>query len=164
RWHEVPNPNPNGGQTPTCSQVPQATPFNRGEGLVYSKGQIYFATTGDNTVWQYDPLTDTICVRYDAAQDPSMQLTAPDNLAAASNGVIAAEDGGNMELVLLGNNGVASPLLRVTGQDSSEITGPAFDPSGWRLYFSSQTGTSGNGITYEVSGPFVQRRSGNGRC
>ena len=37
----------------------------------------------------------------------------------------------------------------------SEITGPAFDPSGTRLYFSSQRGKNGfNGITYEVTGPF----------
>jgi hypothetical protein len=38
------------------------------------------------------------------------------------------------------------------------VTGPAFDPSGSRLYFSSQRGASGNfatgGVTYEVSGPF----------
>jgi hypothetical protein len=42
----------------------------------------------------------------------------------------------------------------VVGQDRSEITGPAFDPSGTRLYFSSQRGAAGWGITYEVTGPF----------
>lgn len=49
------------------------------------------------------------------------------------------------------------PFLRVTGQSSSEICGPAFSPDGNRLYFSSQRGTSGSssgGITYEVTGPF----------
>ncbi|MFM8409977.1 MAG: translocation protein TolB, partial [Alphaproteobacteria bacterium] len=73
--------------------------------------------------------------------------------------VVVAEDGGNMELVLITPDGGASALLRVTGQDESEIAGPAFDPSGTRLYFSSQRG-DGAGITYEVSGPF--RRGGAG--
>ena len=44
-----------------------------------------------------------------------------------------------------------------TGQSSSEITGPAFNPVGNRLYLSSQRGTSGSssgGITDEITGPF----------
>jgi len=68
--------------------------------------------------------------------------------------LLVAEDGGNMELVLLGPDCVASPLLRVNGQNSSEITGPAFDPTGRRLYLNSQKGTDGDGITYEITGPF----------
>ena len=43
--------------------------------------------------------------------------------------------------------------LRIVGQDESELAGSAFDPSGTRLYFSSQRG-DGSGITYEMSGPF----------
>ena len=45
------------------------------------------------------------------------------------------------------------------GQDESEITGPAFDPSNERLYFSSQRGKAGSasdGVTYEVKGPFIK--------
>ncbi len=46
-------------------------------------------------------------------------------------------------------------MLQVVGQDRSEITGPAFDPSGTRLYFSSQRGgEEGRGLTYEITGPF----------
>ena len=52
--------------------------------------------------------------------------------------------------------GVAAPLLRVVGQDASELAGPAFDPSGRRLYVSSQRG-GGSGITYEITGPFRRR-------
>ena len=60
-----------------------------------------------------------------------------------------------MELVIITPEGEAAPLLRVANQSGSEITGPAFDPSGSRLYFSSQRGGSnGRGITYEVRGPF----------
>ncbi len=70
-----------------------------------------------------------------------------------------AEDGGNMEVCVITPAGVVAPFLRINGQSSSEITGPAFSPDGSRLYFSSQRGTSGNstgsgGITYEVTGPF----------
>jgi uncharacterized protein len=39
------------------------------------------------------------------------------------------------------------------GHEGSEITGPAFDPSGTRLYFSSQRSPT-SGTTYEVTGPF----------
>ena len=50
--------------------------------------------------------------------------------------------------------GTASPLLRVTGQASSEVAGPTLNPARTHLYFSSQRGTSGPGITYEVTGEF----------
>ncbi|MCH7695864.1 MAG: hypothetical protein IIB73_06135, partial [Proteobacteria bacterium] len=45
-------------------------------------------------------------------------------------------------------------ISQIIGQQRSEITGPAFDPSYRRLYFSSQRGTLGRsegGITYEIS-------------
>ncbi len=58
-----------------------------------------------------------------------------------------------MQVVAILPSGELKPLLQVVGADSSEITGPAFDPSGTRLYFSSQRGGT-SGITYEVTGPF----------
>jgi uncharacterized protein len=48
------------------------------------------------------------------------------------------------------------------GDASSEVTGVCFDPSGTRMYFSSQR-AFGLGVTYEVSGPFRRRRSGRAR-
>ena len=71
--------------------------------------------------------------------------------------VLVAEDGGEMRIVAILPNGELKTLMQLEGQDNSEITGPAFDPSGTRLYFSSQRGTSGlgiGGITYEITGPF----------
>jgi hypothetical protein len=62
-----------------------------------------------------------------------------------------------MEICLITPDDVISVFARITGQSSSEISGPAFNPAGNRLYFSSQRGTSGSssaGITYEVTGPF----------
>jgi secreted PhoX family phosphatase len=136
--------------------VAASSPFNGGEGVEYSLGIIYFTTKGDNRVWEYDPHNQLLSVLYDASQDPGRQLTGVDNLASSSGGdLLVAEDGGNMELVIITPEGTASALLRIAGQSSSEITGPAFNPAGTRLYFSSQrAGTNGRGITYEVSGPF----------
>jgi secreted PhoX family phosphatase len=85
-------------------------------------------------------------------------LTGVDNITGTSSGdLFVAEDGGNMEICLITPDDKISTFLRVTGQSSSEITGPAFTPAGNRLYFSSQRGTSGSssgGITYCVTGPF----------
>ena len=68
-----------------------------------------------------------------------------------------AEDGGNMEICLITPAGAVVEFLRIVGHPESEVAGPAFNPDGTRLYFSSQRGTTGRGrggITYEVSGPF----------
>ena len=49
-------------------------------------------------------------------------------------------------------------LVDILGHSNSEITGLAFDPTGTRLYFSSQRGKFGEddtGITYELSGDFT---------
>lgn len=62
-----------------------------------------------------------------------------------------------MEICIITPDDVVATFLRITGQSSSEICGPAFSPDGKRFYFSSQRGTSGSssgGITYEVTGPF----------
>ena len=42
-----------------------------------------------------------------------------------------------MQIVLVRENGETFPVVEVTGVSSSEVTGPTFDPSGTRLYFSS---------------------------
>lgn len=153
-WHVLPDPEAN--STPTRQQIPQATPFDGGEGIVWSRGLIFFTTKGDDRVWAYDPVAQDVCVHYDLAADPGQQLSGVDNIATSRSGdLYVAEDGGNMEIVLLSIEGTASPLLRIEGQDTSEIAGPAFDPTGRRLYFSSQRGGRfGAGITYEIAGPF----------
>ena len=78
-----------------------------------------------------------------------------DNVTITASGdVLVAEDGGDMQLVLLGPSEAVIPVVQVVGQDESEICGPAFSPAFDRLYFSSQTGRSNrdsDGIIYEVS-------------
>jgi hypothetical protein len=155
-WATVPDPD--GNPTNTRSQDVGATKkvFNGGEGVWYTDGNVYFTTKGDNRLWRYTPDTNTLTIVYDdAAPFPSPRhLTGADNVVAtATNRVFVAEDGGNMEIVGVDvSTGATYPIIRydVTG---SEITGPAFSPTGNRLYFSSQRNP---GETFEVTGPWNQ--------
>lgn len=152
-WLPVPDPQYTGEQA-TRYQVPESTSFSGGEGIWYFDSVIYFSTKGDNRVWAYHTETDLLEVLYDG----NGNLSGVDNLTVSCCGdVLVAEDGGNMQIVAIAPNGELKTLVQVEGQDDSEITGPAFDPSGTRLYFSSQRGQSGlsaEGITYEIRGPF----------
>ncbi|MHB1138737.1 MAG: PKD domain-containing protein [Microthrixaceae bacterium] len=145
--------------TNTADRQSTTTPFNGGEGMWAGNGVIYFATKGDRKIWRLVPATNTLTVLHDCALEPS-DLSQVDNLTVhpVSGDVVVAEDGGNMELCVLGpvggTNQVAA-FCRVVGHDSSEVTGPAFSPDGTRLYFSSQRGADGStGVTWEVRGPF----------
>ncbi len=159
RWHRVPNPNPPRFGVSTRKQVPISTPFKGGEGIDYADGHIYFTTKRDDRVWDLDLGSETLSILYDRETDPLKQLAGVDNLLTTPGGdILVAEDQGNMELVLLGPDRIALALLRVENQPTSELTGPAFDLSGKRLYFSSQRGIDGRGITYEVRGPFRSQR------
>ena len=160
-WREVHDRN--GRPKRTRTQVDESTAFNRGEGIWYDDGRVYFVTTGDGKVWAYDPSERQLAVLYDPDRFRDPPLVKPDNITVTPAGeVLVAEDvDDDQELVLVSSDGTASPLLRLSGQSGSEITGPAFDPSGTRLYFSSQLGPDGEseGTTYEISGPFRRRPS-----
>lgn len=153
RWHPVPDYDAQ--STPTRHQVDVATHFDGGEGIAFHDGLIHFTTKGDNRVWRYDTQSQRIDVLYDAATSATPHLSGVDNVTITASGdVLVAEDGGDMQIVLLGPAGIVLPIVQVTGQELSEITGPAFDPQFQRLYFSSQTGPLNldtDGITYEIS-------------
>ena len=160
RWAQVPDPS--GARVPTRRQVPESKVFKGGEGIWFDAGFVYFTTKGDDRVWLYDTSRQVLDVLYDARVLDNPPLTGVDNVVVAPSGdVIVAEDGGDMDLVLITADRVVAPLVKVTGQDESELCGPAFDPSGRRLYFSSQRGPAphGPGVTYEVSGPFRTARA-----
>jgi secreted PhoX family phosphatase len=146
--------------TPT---IARGTPFDGGEGAWSADGRVWFTTKGDNRVWELDVRADpnTIRVVYDDDASPNAPLSGVDNITRSRSGdLFVAEEGGNMELVVIEPTGATFPFLRVLDQSGSEITGPAFNPDGTRLYFSSQRGPSGAGagITYEVRGPFRRHR------
>ncbi|MGH9085881.1 MAG: alkaline phosphatase PhoX [Acidimicrobiales bacterium] len=151
-------PDPSASTATTRTQVPESSAFDGGEGCWYDTGHVYFTTKGDNRVWSHDLTAHTITVLYDAADfGDAAPLTGVDNVVVSSAGdLYVAEDGGNMEINIITPDRVVAPVVRYTDNDESEITGPVFDPSGTRLYFSSQRGPGpgGPGITFEVSGPF----------
>ena len=158
-WQRVPIPTPSPRQPATRHQVPASRAFNGGEGIVWSAGKIFFATKGDNRVYELDLSTSMLRIAYAVATDSIGQLRGVDNVTVSPRGdLVVAEDGGNMELVFVTPEGVGLAFLRVEGQPFSELAGPAFDPSGQRLYFSSQRGPDGRGLTYEVRGPFRSLR------
>ncbi|HEX2314605.1 MAG TPA: alkaline phosphatase PhoX [Thermomonospora sp.] len=157
-WANVPDPD--GSPTPTRDQVANMKIFNGGEGCHYADDRVWITTKGDNRVWQFNLVGNTYELAYDdnLVTTGTAPLTGVDNITGSSFGdLYVAEDGGNMEICMITPDDKISVFLRINGQSSSEICGPAFNPAGNRLYFSSQRGTSGSssgGITYCVTGPF----------
>jgi secreted PhoX family phosphatase len=113
---------------------------------------LIFTTKGDNRVWAYDPGANRLTILYDDDVQVGGVLSGVDNVAVSAPGVIwVAEDGGDMQIVLVREDGSTFAVVQLPDVSGSELTGPAFDPSGRRLYFSSQRNP---GVTYEVTGPW----------
>ena len=157
-WHAIPDSNPSIGQLPLRRQVPEATKFAGGEGIWFHAGLVYFTTKHDNRVWKYDTKNDYLSIFYDDDFFEFAQLTGVDNVTVSQSGdVLVAEDGGDMQIVMISRSRKLAPVVQIVDHNDSEVTGPAFDLSGQRLYFSSQRGARGvheDGVTYEVTGPF----------
>ncbi len=160
-WHPIDDPA--GTSVRTRFQVADRTAFNGGEGIVCVGDLVSFTTKGDNRVWSYNVADQSIRIIYDRDSSANPILGGVDNIIADFAGTyLVAEDGDDMQIVILTAGGELFPLLQLLGQDASEITGPAFSPDGARLYFSSQLGVTGHaadGITYEVTGPFFTTTS-----
>jgi uncharacterized protein len=169
-WRELANPTPTPAETPTRQQVPEMTKFNGGEGIWHDGGVLYFTTKGDRRVWAYNAGSGVLEVIFDHAAAPDSSLDAVDNITVSAAGeIFVCEDGGNMEIGLITPEREVSPFLRFTGpahpvegEFKSEVCGVIFDPSGTRLYCTSQrahpqsASAPGPGAVYEISGPFKQ--------
>src|SRR5919107_2919436 len=169
-WRKVPNPTPSPAETPTRQQVPGMTPFDGGEGIWHDGGVLYFTTKGDKRLWAYDARTGILEVVFDHSLAPDASLDAVDNVTVSAAGeIFVCEDGGNMEIGLITPEREVSPFLRFTGpahpvegEFKSEVCGVVFDPSGTRMYCTSQrahpqsASAPGPGAVYEISGPFRQ--------
>lgn len=155
----VPIPEPDEPQK-HARRPPGTAAFDGGEGVWFDAGHVYFTTKGDNRVWDLDVSAQRLAVLYDAqVLGSDAPLTGVDNLVVSRSGdIFVAEDSGNMEIVVITTDREVAPVVRVKGHSGSEITGPAFSPDGSRLYFSSQRGADGRGVTYEVAGPFRTSR------
>ena len=163
---------------PSTYKPPGSTSFVRGEGIWYHDRIVYWVASTSSQIYAYDTTTDT----QELLHDPTVvgsQMNDADNLcvhpstgdlyitedAPQSTGIdillITAPDGDGRRTV--------SPVVRAAaGQHAgSEFTGPVFDPSGTRFYFSSQRMASPNdpanavaGVVYEISGPFDRDLAG----
>lgn len=170
-WVEIPDPTCSGGVA--CRRQVTATGFAGGEGCFYDDGKVFLDTKLDDRIWVYDVATETISVLYDAADFAEPPLTGVDHLIVqpGSGNLLVAEDGGNMQAVMIDRTtfavfpiaqvvdplsvGLAAPEPFDVAPTVSEISGLAFNPAGDRLYFNSQRGYVG-GVTYEVSGPWLE--------
>jgi secreted PhoX family phosphatase len=133
----------------------QTSVFRGGEGCWFDGGVVYFTTKRDNRVWALTCLTGRLEVLYEASRYPGAPLLGVDNVTVSrGKELFVCEDGDDMQLCLLSPDRKVSPFLQVVGHGGSEVAGAAFSPDGRRLYLSSQRGTDGRGITYEVTGPF----------
>ncbi len=172
-WTPLPNPTPADPETGTRGQVPGSTAFDRGEGIWYDAGIVYVATTNDDTVHAYDIASRTISILYRRADTPDSPLQGVDNVTVSRSGdVFVCEDSYDndpdaMDVCMITREGEVARFAKLTGPEhflpdiaESEITGVCFDPSGQRMYFSSQR-AAGFGAVYEVSGPFRLDRPGD---
>ena len=159
-WVRVPDPS--GTPVLVRDQVPALMAFDGGEGIDTLGDSVWFTTKGDDRVWLYDLASGRVSLRFQGGG--ASMLSGVDNLWVddASAALLVAEDGDDMQLVAIRPDNTLLEVVRILGQDHSEITGPCFSPDGQRLYFSSQRAQVGPvggvgaplGATYEVTGPF----------
>jgi secreted PhoX family phosphatase len=143
----------------TRRQVPGYAEFARAEGIWFDSGIVYVATTGDSRIHSYDTDAERVEVIYDGLAKRNAPLLRVDNITASKSGeLFVCEDIATKEIDIgvITRSRKVSKFLSVTGpkHEGSELTGVAFDPSGSRLYFSSQRAERLRGAVYEVSGPF----------
>lgn len=127
----------------TENRLADTAVFDGGEGVWYQNDRVFFATKGDDRLWMLNTTNQTIEVVYDLATAvaPNNILSGVDNITMTPFGeVLVAEDGGDMQVVVVYPDGVLVPLLQIVGQDQSEIAGIAFSPDGSRMYFTSDRG------------------------
>jgi secreted PhoX family phosphatase len=169
-WKRVPDPLAE--SRPTREQVAGATEFKRGEGIWYDSGFVYLSTTSDSTIHAYDVRRQRIRKAYDPTRLADPPLTDVDNITVSRAGdLYVCEDNGgddpfDIAVITRPPRRRVARFLKATGihhgnpstELVSELAGVCFDPSGRRMYFSSQRGF-GTGVTYEVSGPFRGARA-----
>ena len=168
-WRRLPDPTTAESGVPTRAQVPEATRFRGGEGIWYAATSCTSPPRATGRCGPTTPREELIDVLYDRALATDSALDAVDNVTVTASGdVYVCEDGGNQEIGLISSSREVAPFLRFAGADfaESEVCGVCFDPSGTRLYATSQRaypvapGQPGPGGVFEVTGPFDVPRGG----
>lgn len=163
-WRAVPDPS--AASTPTREQVPEATRFERAEGIWFDDGSVYFATTGDETIRALRIAAGRIETVYAAKDVPGTPLQGVDNITVSRSGdLFVCEDSYDndpdaMDICMITREGEVARFAKFTGGEhflpgeaASEITGVTFSPDGSRMYAASQR-AGGIGAVYEITGPF----------
>jgi len=169
---------PTGQTAKTRDQVPGARVFPGGGGAVTHGGWLYFTSKSDHSVHAIDLAAQRYRLIWkgnpEVAGVDGAVLSGCDSLAmhAQSGDLLIGEDGGDLDVVLMTNQGEVAPLVRVVGAGAgaTRVSGVAFDPTGTRLYLSVPRAITprsvgeivpgqdpadfGGGIVYEVTGPF----------
>jgi secreted PhoX family phosphatase len=162
-WVEVPDPLAR--RESARRQVERYAAFERGEGIWLDDHTLYVATTADHRVHAYDTRSRRIEVIYDGLASRSAPLLRVDQMTGSRAGeLFVCEDlaTDEIDMGLIDRRRHVSKFLSVTGPQhaGSELTGVTFDPSGRRMFFSSQRAfpasdvEPGPGAIYEVTGPF----------
>jgi secreted PhoX family phosphatase len=167
-WVRVPDPQRTGG-VDLRDQVPGMTQFKRGEGIWFDSGIVYVATTSDSKIHAYDTRSSRIEVIYDKAQlgGDAAVLTDVDNIVVSPSGdLFACEDPGGddgPDVTILTPDLTISKFCNLDPNQhaGSEATGPIFDPTGKRFFFTSQR-YMGAGAVFEIVGPFRTERPTSG--
>ena len=163
-------PRPRQRRRPRGSRSPAMTPFAaaRASGTTAASSTSRpRATSGSGPTTRAPALLEVV---FDHALAPDASLDAVDNVTVSAAGeIFVCEDGGNMEIGLITPEREVAPFLRFTGpahpvegEFKSEVCGVVFDPSGTRMYCTSQrahpqsASVPGPGAVYEISGPFTQ--------
>ena len=116
-WTAVPDPK--GVTVMTRYQVAGTTVFDGSEGAWYGDGVVHFTTKGTNQVWAYDGATETISVVYDVRTTCNPVLRGVDNVTGTPSGdIYVAEDGGDMQVVLLATMARCRRSCRCSGRTS----------------------------------------------
>jgi secreted PhoX family phosphatase len=162
-WADVPDPS--AARERTRRQVRGSTRFKRAEGIWLDGGTLYISTTGDHRVHAYDIGHARIRVIYDGLASRSAPLLRVDQMTGSRAGeVFVCEDiaTDEIDMGVIASDGTVSRFLSVTGPQhtGSELTGVTFDPTGTRMFVSSQRAfpkselEPGPGAIYEITGPF----------
>ncbi len=159
-WVDASNPS----SPQSENRIADTAVFDGGEGIWYHDNFVFFSTKGDDTIWALDVVNNTLEILYraDPANPTRDFLTGVDNITVTPFGeILVAEDGGDLQVVILNKDGSLKPLLQIVGQDQSEVAGIAFSPDYKRMYFTSDRGgpnpaggyTNGLGMLYELMLP-----------
>jgi hypothetical protein len=100
--------------------------FDGGEGVWFDSDHVYFTTKGDNRVWDLDVAAQRLAVLYDAEEiGADAPLTGVDNIVVSQSAdIFVAEDGGNLEIVVITPDGVVAPVCGWSATTPARSAGP----------------------------------------